>query len=522
MAIAITTIALAAKYGLLLAGLDSFFLLLIPAVLIAALLGGFGPGMLVTVVTLAVSYVTVEPAMQIGVADPQTAGRLVLYLFDGVLLSALAVALRASMRQLAASRAEADLEHRRTALLQDLTARLASQADSAAIARAVLDRSSELVDCDRAWIVAQEAGELRVLGALDSGGARASVDEDAVAAALAARVIADGQELWSEAGTEEHDRLVRESPAEFGASAAIAVVPLQRTSGMPFGALLFGWRTDHVFKPANRDLKRAVARITAQSLERAELYAAQAARISDLAEREMVRDAYLAVLSHELRTPVTTIFGASAILARTETDEGTAGLLRDIQEEAERLRRIVDDLLVLSRSERGAIEIGPEPILLQRTVGGIVEDVARRFPQAEVRFYAEPLLPPALADPTALVQVTYNLVTNAIKYAGQDGPIEVTIEADSDAAAISVTDHGPGLGDEPDAVFALFHRAEHTKRRAAGTGIGLYVARELVRAMGGEIVGANRPEGGASFRFTLPLAELEPAPAPPASSVSPA
>jgi signal transduction histidine kinase len=373
----------------------------------------------------------------------------------------------------------------------------------------VLDRSSELVDCDRAWIVVQEAGALRVLGALDGGGTRVSVDEDAVAGALAAQVIATGEELWSEAGTEDHDRLVRESPAEFGASAAIAVVPLRRASGVSFGALLFGWRTDHVFKPANRDLKRAVARITAQSLERAELYAAQAARISDLAERETVRDAFLAVLSHELRTPVTTIFGVSAILGRTETDAGTAELLRDIQEEAERLRRIVDDLLVLSRSERGAIEISPEPILLQRTVSGIVTDIAHRYPDVEVQFHAKPFVPAAMADPTALVQVIYNLVTNAIKYAGEDGPIAVTVDSGADGAAVSVADHGPGLGDEPDAVFALFHRADHTKRRAAGTGIGLYVARELVRAMGGEIVGTNRHDGGAEFRFTLPFAELE-------------
>ena len=135
--------------------------------------------------------------------------------------------------------------------------------------------------------------------------------------------------------------------------------------------------------------------------------------------------------------------------------------------------------------------------------------MARRYPGVEVQFHAEPFVPAAMADPTALVQVIYNLVTNAIKYAGEDGPIAVTVDFDADAAAVSVADHGPGLGDDPEAVFALFHRADHTKRRAAGTGIGLYVARELVRAMGGEIVGSNRPEGGALFRFTLPFAEPE-------------
>jgi two-component system sensor histidine kinase KdpD len=518
-AVAIMAITLIAKYALLAAGLDSNFLLLIPSIVVAALLGGFGPGMLVTIVTLVVTFLSTAQAMEIGIANPGDAGRLALYLVDGVLLSAIAGALRSSMRQAAASRAQADLEHGRTSLLQDLTARLASEGDPNAIARHVLVRSSELVGCDRGWIIVEDPAEtagVRVLGALEHGAARESVAADAAAASLASRAIAGGEELWIDAGSPEHNQLVAEHPAGFGASAAITVVPLRGSSGESFGALLFGWSRDHEFKAANRDLKRAVARITAQSLERAELTTAQAARITDLAERDVVRDAFLAVLSHELRTPVTTIIGASDLLRRTAVQDDS-GLLIDIQEEAERLRRIVDDLLVLSRSERGAIELSPEPILLQRAIGSIVDDLGRRYPAAELRFDAAAELPAALADPTALVQVVHNLVTNAIKYAGADGPIEVTIEPDDGAAAITVADRGPGLGDEPEAVFILFHRASHTARRAAGTGIGLYVARELVHAMGGEITGTNRPGGGASFRFTLPLAEM-----PAADSLAPA
>ena len=509
MAIAITAITLIAKYALLAIGLDSYFLLLIPAILVAALLGGFGPGMLVTLVTLVATYASTEPAMQLGIANPEDTGRLAIYLLDGILLSAIAGTLRSSMRQLAASRAQADLEHARTTLLQDLTARLASETEPNAIARNVLVRSSELVGCDRGWIVTEDADDstgVRVLGALDHGVARETVGADAAAAALARRVIASGDELWIEAGSSAHDELVAKGPAGFGESAAIAVVPLRRSSGESFGALLLGWSTEHEFKAANRDLKRAVARITAQSLERAELSAAQAARIADLAEREVVRDAFLAVLSHELRTPVTTIIGASDLLRKTAVQDDS-GLLVDIQEEAERLRRIVDDLLVLSRSESGAIELSPEPVLVQRAIGSIIDDVRRRYPAADLRFDAAAGLPAALADPTALVQIVHNLVTNAIKYAGADGPIEVTIEAGADGAAVTVADHGPGLGAEPETVFLLFHRVEHTARRAAGTGIGLYVARELVQAMGGSITGMNRPEGGACFRFTLPFAE---------------
>ncbi|HEX5015042.1 MAG TPA: ATP-binding protein [Candidatus Limnocylindrales bacterium] len=515
-AVAIIAIALVTKYTLLAAGLDSNYLLLIPAIIVAALLGGFGPGVLVTIVSLVVTYVSTEPTFQIGIEDPEDAGRLTLLLIDGVLLSALAGALRSSMRQLAASRAQADLEHGRTSLLQDLTARVASETDATAIAHHVLVRSSELVGCDRGWIVVEDAGAtggVRVLGALDHGAARESVAADAAAASLASRTIADGEELWIDAGSLEHDRLVKEHPAGFGASAAIAVVPLRRASGEPFGGLLLVWSRDHEFKAANRDLKRAVARITAQALERAELSAAQVARISDLAEREVVRDAFLAVLSHELRTPVTTIIGASDLLRRTAVPDDR-GLLVDIQEEAERLRRIVDDLLVLSRSERGAIELSPEPILVQRVIASIVGELGRRYPGATLQFSAPEFLPAALADPTALVQVVHNLVTNAIKYAGVDGPIEIATEPDGPAICVTVADHGPGLGDDPDTVFVLFHRARHTATRAAGTGIGLYVARELVHAMGGDITGTNRPEGGARFRFTLPLAET-PAPAGP-------
>jgi two-component system sensor histidine kinase KdpD len=502
-------IALVTKYALLAIGLDSHYLLLIPAVIVAALLGGFGPGVLVTIVTAVVTYFSTEPLLTFGIADSEDAGRLVLYFIDGILLSAIAGALRSSMRQLAMSRAQADLEHGRTQLLQDLTARVASEPDESAIAHHVLVRSSQLVGCNRGWIVVEDTADpagVRVLGALDPEGLRDFVAADATAAALASRAIAGGEELWIDAGSPEHDRLVVEHPAGFGASAAIAVVPLRRATGESFGALLLGWSEDHPFKAANRDLKRAVARITAQSLERAELAAAQAARISDLAEREVVRDAFLAVLSHELRTPVTTIIGASDLLRRTAVQDDR-GLLVDIQEEAERLRRIVDDLLVLSRSERGAIELSPEPILLQHVVGTIVQDLGRRYPGADLRLEAPAFLPAALADATALVQVVHNLVTNAIKYAGGDGPIEITIEHEANSVGITIADHGPGLGEDPDAVFVLFHRARHTATRAAGTGIGLYVARELVHAMGGGISGVNRPEGGATFHFTLPLAE---------------
>ena len=118
-----------------------------------------------------------------------------------------------------------------------------------------------------------------------------------------------------------------------------------------------------------------------------------------------------------------------------------------------------------------------------------------------------PLLPPVSADPTALRQVLHNLLSNAAKYAGESGPVTVRAVATRQDATIEVLDVGPGPGPDPDALFDLFYRSPHTAQRATGTGIGLYVARELSAAMGGSIAAAARPSGGSVFSVCLPLAE---------------
>jgi two-component system sensor histidine kinase KdpD len=502
----IAIVAVLAKVALDIAGLDTGFLLLVPAVVVSALLGGVGPGLLTTAITGTATFLSLDPVMQIGIADSKAGANLVLFTVDGIVLSWLAGTLRASVGKLQASRAEAELEHARTALLQDVTAQVAAELDPAAIAAAVLGRSSELVGCDRGWIVVEAGhGATTVLGALHAESTIDPAEDDRAAAALAARAIADGAERWIEAGTPDHDELTLEPTARLAEATALAVVPLRAADASAFGALIFAWSSEHELRPANRDLKRAIAGITAQALERARLAAEQSRQLDALAERDVVRDAFLAVLSHELRTPVTTIYGASALLMREDGAGDGAGLAQDIHDEAERLRRIVDDLLVLSRSERGSIEVSPEPVLVQRTVQDVVGLIGRRHPDAEINVVADRHQEPALADPTALNQVVTNLVTNAVKYAGHAGPIDVTVRQRTSDVIVTVDDRGPGLGEQPESVFELFHRAEHTKRRASGSGIGLYVARELVRAMGGDITGGNRPEGGATFSFTLPL-----------------
>jgi PAS domain S-box-containing protein len=220
-------------------------------------------------------------------------------------------------------------------------------------------------------------------------------------------------------------------------------------------------------------------------------------------EAREAAEAFMAVMSHELRTPVTTIYGTASLMTRDPDRPDNKELLADISDEAERLLRIVDDLLVLSRVERGVVVLTPEPIVVRHVVADVLAIVRRRYPSARIEVEGTAVTP-ALADPTALRQVVHNLLTNAAKYAGNDGPILVQLSDSEGRVQIEVLDHGPGLGSDPDELFMLFHRSPNASRMAPGSGIGLYVARQLVRAMGGSIEAGTRPEGGARFAVRLP------------------
>lgn len=220
-------------------------------------------------------------------------------------------------------------------------------------------------------------------------------------------------------------------------------------------------------------------------------------------------EAFLAVMSHELRTPITSIYGTATVIARDPHREDVGELVADVVDEAERLRRITDDLLVLSGVERGLIQLAPEPVMLQRALREPLSDVTRRYPGAAFDVQVPASLPAVVADTTALRQVLYNLLSNAAKYAGTDGPITVEATAVGDVVEVGVLDLGPGPGDDPAALFALFYRAPHTAKRASGTGIGLYVTSQLLEAMGSSITAGTNGERGAAFRFRLPLAHDE-------------
>ena len=233
--------------------------------------------------------------------------------------------------------------------------------------------------------------------------------------------------------------------------------------------------------------------------------------ITDISERratEEVRDTFLGILSHELRTPVTSIYGGTQLLLNRPTLEPAAGreILSDVAAEAERLNRMIENLLVLARVERGADLSTPQPILLRRVVPALVDLERSLWPGVDFRFDVEEGAPVVVAaDADSLAQIVRNLLSNAAKYAGGEGSIDLEIVATGGDVALVVRDHGPGISDaEAERLFELYYRAEQTARKAPGAGIGLFVSRKLAEAMGGKLTARGRPEGGAEFRLTLP------------------
>ena len=228
--------------------------------------------------------------------------------------------------------------------------------------------------------------------------------------------------------------------------------------------------------------------------------------VTEAHRRQLLRDTFLGVLSHELRTPVTTIYGAAKVLAH---DGGRRSgrhdeLFADIADESERLQRLVENVIALQRFGEDGGDIGREPVLLQRILPAALEAERARWPGVAFDLEMEPGLPTVVADPVYLEQVVRNLLGNAAKYAGPGGPVRVTTRPAGDEVVVRVLDRGPGIAaDESARLFELYYRSPATAAQATGAGIVLFVCARLIGAMGGRIWGRPRDGGGAEFGFAL-------------------
>jgi len=227
--------------------------------------------------------------------------------------------------------------------------------------------------------------------------------------------------------------------------------------------------------------------------------------ITDRKEAEAYRDAFTGILSHEVNTPITSIYAASTLLSRAGlSDEQRSELVDDISHESERLRRLVEDLVILARAERGAIQVRTEPVLIGHLLPGVCAQERRRWPDMEFNLSIDTQIPVARADQAFVEQIVRNLIGNAAKFGPPEGPVDVIADSAGGLPRIRVMDRGPGVDpQEAERLFEVFYRSERTSR-IAGSGIGLFVAHRLVESIGGTIWARPRSDGiGAEFGFEL-------------------
>jgi signal transduction histidine kinase len=224
------------------------------------------------------------------------------------------------------------------------------------------------------------------------------------------------------------------------------------------------------------------------------------------------RDAFIGVLSHEIRTPITTLYGMSELLRsrRDSMDAASVGqYLDDIGAEADRLRRLTEDLLVLSRAEGGRLDVAANPVAIAPLVRATVKAEQARSPRHEFVVQMPGALPVVLGEDGYVEQVLRNYLGNAAKYSAPGSSIRVVVGNEDGGVALRVIDEGPGLPDgSADRLFDLFYRAPDAIANTGGAGIGLFVCRKLIEAMGGRVWATAGPADiGAEFGLWLPVAD---------------
>lgn len=289
---------------------------------------------------------------------------------------------------------------------------------------------------------------------------------------------------------------------------AVCVIPLT-LAGRVAGTLGINFGSDFEFDAEEQEFLLTLAWQCAQALERARLYAQAQTAIR-------VRDEFLAVASHEVRTPLTSIVGYAQLLqkrARDEEgfDERNRRAINTLVEQATRLQLMIDTLLNVSRLEKGQLTIVRRRLDLSALVRRIVDEIQPTLETHVIVLQGAgaPLF--IQGDELRLDQVLQNLIRNAIKYSPDAGVVEINVTHDDRRVSLAISDHGIGIpaSAQPE-LFQQFYRAPNAEQQQiSGMGIGLFVAREIVQLHGGEITVESEQGKGSTFTVRLPLSTGE-------------
>jgi two-component system sensor histidine kinase KdpD len=374
----------------------------------------------------------------------------------------------------------------RTATLYELSRELADAQDSESVIRSAASQIEKVFKSRVTVFTPQAPGSVGRVYAT-SGSAEVSERETSVA-----------QWVWS-----------NQREAGLGTDTlpggATLYVPLVASGGVVGVLGLTPDEPQHFDQIEQRRRVDAFAAQMALAVERARL-GEETSKARREIEAEQLRSSLLSSVSHDLRTPLAVITGSTSTLLQggaSLAETTRQDLLKTVLEEAERLNRLIRNLLDMTRLESGAVKVKKEWLPLEELVGAALTRLESRLHEREVHVDLPRDLPLVPCDAVLIEQALINLLENAAKYSS--GPIEVSAVVREDEVVVEVADRGPGVpAGEEARVFEKFHRAAR-EGSPEGVGLGLTICRAIVSAHGGRIWVKNRAGGGASFQFALPI-----------------
>jgi two-component system sensor histidine kinase KdpD len=466
------------------ADLTDVTMLLLLGVVVVAMRFGYGPSLLAAVLSvIALDFFFVIPYWSFAVSNLRHIVTIAVMFLVALVISHLTKRIR---RQADSARHR----ERQTASLYALSREVGALQSTKQLLAAAARHVGEVFDVKVAFLLPR----------LDEDGLEvAFADEDTFSANNKDTQLA----LWV---------WIHQTPAGAGTlnqpSSRSLVLPLAGAQGRVGVVALFPTENARLDNPDERQLLETFAGLIGSALERIRL--ADEARAATLRmETEQLRNALLSSVSHDLRTPLAVVTGAaSALLAEgAPTDEVTRReLLETVHEEAQRLNRLVRNLLDMTRLEAGALKVHKNLESLEEVVGAALNRMEDRLRGRAVMTEVPDDVSLVPLDPTLIEQVLINLLENAIKYTPEGSPIDIVARETHDEVVVGVADRGPGIRpSDADRIFDKFYRAH--EREGGGVGLGLTICRGILTAHGGRIWMEARAGGGSIFRFLLPLAK---------------
>jgi len=281
------------------------------------------------------------------------------------------------------------------------------------------------------------------------------------------------------------------------------------SQGNVLGVIGIACKKGEVLSQNNRSFLRRITSLVAMALERQRLSDEQRTIII-ATEKEKLKSNLLRAISHDLRTPLTGILGASsAILENKDTlDQETKDkLLHHIKDDSQWLIRMVENLLSVTRINEDTANVAKTPEAAEEIVAAAISRIRKRFPEHKINVTVPNELLMVPMDGTLIEQVIINLIENAIKHSGEDTSIEVSLYRDNNMAVFEVRDNGEGISEQdfPYLFESYVPNGKKTADSSRGMGIGLSICKSIINAHQGKIEVFNQVDGGAVFSFSLPL-----------------